>query len=126
MSPHLLLHPILDEAEAPARIPDGKVPDPATQNRVDEGHHPADWLRLKAAEEVLELLQQRRSLLQLGGVAWSPHSLATAHPTELEAQESETFPFAQVHDPTLLLVDLDVEFGQFLTEPLVHCRQQPV
>src|SRR5262249_42437160 len=37
---HLLLHPVLDEAEAPARVPDGKVPDPAAQDRVDEGHHP--------------------------------------------------------------------------------------
>src|SRR5215472_9741801 len=83
--PHLLLHPILDVAEAPARIPDGKVADPAAQNRVDESHHPPNRLRLKAAEEVLELVQQRRPLRQLGCVAGPPHALATAHPAKLKA-----------------------------------------
>src|SRR5262249_31221523 len=124
--PHLLLHPVLDEAEAPARIPDRKVPDPAAQDRVDEGHHPSHGLRLKAPEDVPELLQQRRPLLQLGGVVGPPRALATAHPAELEAQEAEAFPFAQVHYPTLRLVDLDVELGQFLTQPLVHRPEQPV
>lgn len=47
VSPYLLLHPVLDEAEATARVPDGKVPDPATQDRVDEGHHPSQRLGLK-------------------------------------------------------------------------------
>src|SRR5215471_8200388 len=122
--PHLLLHPVLDEAEAPARVPDRKVVDPATQDRVDEGHHPPRGLRLKAPEDVLELLQQRRPLLQLGGVVGPPRPFATAHPAELEAQEAEALPFAQVHYPTLRLVDLDVEFRQLLPQPLVHCPEQ--
>ncbi len=128
MSPHLLLHPILDEAEAPARIPDGKVPDSTrAQNRVEECHHPSDRLRLKAAEDLLELLQQLPSASSAWArVARSPPSLATAYSTKLKTQESETFPFAQVYDPALLLVDLDVEFGQFLAQPLVHRPQQPV
>jgi hypothetical protein len=40
--------------------------------------------------------------------------LATAHPTKLEAQKPEAFPFAQVHDPALLFVQFYVEFGQLL------------
>src|SRR5262249_47578433 len=124
--PYLLLHPVLDEAEAPARIPDGKVPDPAAQDRVDEGHHPSHGLRLKAPEDILELLQQRRPLLQLGRVVGSPRAFATAYPAELEAQEAEAFSLAQVHYPTLRLVDLDVELGQFLTQSLVHRPEQPV
>src|SRR6516225_8850914 len=87
--PHLLLHPVLDVAEAPARIPDGKVLDPAAQDRVDVGHHPLHRMGLKAPEDALELLQQRRPLLHLGRVAWPPHPPATAHPAELEAQEPE-------------------------------------
>src|SRR5262249_17940631 len=124
--PYLLLHPVLDEAEAPARIPDGKVPDPAAQHRVDERHHPSDRRGRKAPEDLLELFQPRRPLLQLGGVAGSPRALATAHPAELEAQKAEAFPFAQVHYPTFRLVDLDVEFRQLLPQSLVHGLEQPV
>src|SRR5262249_57324707 len=91
--PHLLLHPVLDEAEAPARIPDRKVPDPAAQDRVDEGHHPSHGLRLKAPEDVPELLQQRRPLLQLGGVVGPPRALPTAHPPPLAPHAPQPFPF---------------------------------
>ena len=49
-----------------------------------------------------------------------------AHPTELEAEESEAAPSGQVDGPTLLLVDRDLQSGQFLPESSVNGLQQPV
>src|SRR5262245_36765808 len=94
--PHLLLHPILDEAEAPTRIPDSKVVHPPTQNRIDEVHHPFDGLGLKASENILEPLQQCRSRLQLGHVIRPPDTSEGADATERKAQEAEALPFGQV------------------------------
>src|SRR6266446_5609543 len=57
MAPRLLFHPVFDEAKAPARVPDRKVPNPSAQHRVNERHHPIQRLRLKASERLLELAQ---------------------------------------------------------------------
>src|SRR5262249_47603246 len=95
--PHLLLHPVLDVAEAPTRVAHGKVVHPAAGDRVDESPPPPHRLGLEASAGVPEPGEQRRPLLRLGGVVGPPLPLATAHPTKLEAQESETSPFAQVN-----------------------------
>ena len=63
MVPNLLLDPVSNVREAPARMADGKVLHPATQNRVDLRNHLADWPGPKAAENLFELVQQRRPLL---------------------------------------------------------------
>lgn len=49
-----------------------------------------------------------------------------AHPTELEAEESEAAPSGQVDGPTLFLVDRDLQSGQFLPESSVNGLQQSV
>src|SRR5438477_13108402 len=51
-------HPVFDEAEARAGVPDRKVVHPTAQHRVDQLHDPIHWLRLVAAEHVLELLAE--------------------------------------------------------------------
>src|SRR5688572_7590846 len=93
MPPYLLLNPVFDEAKASTRIPHGKVLHPAAKHRVDEFHHAFARLGLEPSENDPELVQQRRPLLQLGRVAWPPHSPAAAYPTILEAKESEALPF---------------------------------
>jgi hypothetical protein len=40
--------------------------------------------------------------------------LQASYATELKAQEAEAFSLCQVNLPTLFLVDIDLEFGQFL------------
>jgi hypothetical protein len=66
MAPDLLFYPVFDEAEALAGISDRKVFHPSAQDRVDQLHDPIDWLRLVAAEHILEIPQQRRAFLSLG------------------------------------------------------------
>src|SRR5882672_3788941 len=55
VAPDLLFHPVFNEAEARAGVPDRKVVHPTAQHRVDQRHDPIHWLRLVAAEHVLEL-----------------------------------------------------------------------
>src|SRR5262249_16974090 len=52
---NLLFHPVLNHAEALTGVSDRKVVHPTAQHRIDQLHNPASWLRLVAAEYVLEL-----------------------------------------------------------------------
>jgi len=45
----------------------------------------------------------------------TPLPLQTAHAAEVKTQESETFSFCQVNESTLVFIDIDLEFGQFLS-----------
>jgi hypothetical protein len=36
MSPHFLFYPVLNVVEAPTRVPNRKVVNPATQNRINQ------------------------------------------------------------------------------------------
>jgi hypothetical protein len=72
VAPNLLFHPVFDEAEALAGMPHRKVVHPTAQYRVDQLHDPIHWLRLVAAEYILELPLQRRSLLELRRVTGTP------------------------------------------------------
>src|SRR4029077_1624427 len=65
MAPDLLLHPVLNEAEALAGISNREVIHPAAQYRVDQLDHPICGLGSVAAEYVLERPQQCRSFLEL-------------------------------------------------------------
>jgi len=105
MSSHLLLHPVFHEAEASTGVADCKVVHPAAQNRVDELHHPSHWLGFEAPEDILELAQQRRALLEFGRIQWPPFAPQAAYAPELKAQESEALSFAQVNASTLVFVD---------------------
>src|ERR1700731_5224094 len=102
MVPNLLLDPVSNVREAPARMADGKVLHPATQNRVDLRNHLADWPGPMTSENLLELLQQRRPLLESRGAQRHPSVSPTANPTELNAEESEALALREVHPPTLL------------------------
>ena len=66
-------------------------------------------------ENLLELAQQRRALLQLRCVLRSPYPFARADTAKIEPQEAEAFAPAEVYDSTLLLVDFDLEFGKLLS-----------
>ena len=126
MAPDLLFHPVLNEAEALAGVPNREVIHPATQDRVDQLDHPVHGLGSMAAEHVLELPQQCRSFLELRREACSPDAPSTADAAEVESQEAEAFAAAEVHDPTLLFIDFDLQSGQFLPKPFLHRRHQPV
>ena len=108
MAPNLLFYPVFDEAEACAGVPDRKVVYPTAQHRVDQLHDPIHWLRLVAAEHVLELPQQCRSFLELGRVVGTPRAPSTTDAAEVESEEAEALAPTEVHDSTLLLIDLDL------------------
>ena len=114
MPPHHLLHPVLDVTKAPTGIANGKVVHPAAQNRVDKLNDPLDRLRVEASEDVLELAQQCGALLELGRIIRPPLALQAPYAAELEAQESEALSLRLVNESTLLFVDIDVEFYQFV------------
>src|SRR6202166_1454193 len=84
MAPDLLFYPVFDEVEALAGMPDRKVVHPTAQQRVDQLHNPAHWLRSVAAEHVFELPQQCRSFLELWRVVGTPEAPKTAHTAEIE------------------------------------------
>jgi hypothetical protein len=126
MTPHLLLHPGVDKPKALTGVPNRKVLHPAPQDRVDHLNHPLHGLGLKAAEEVFEFAQQRGPLAQLGRIGRPPLPLQTPHPAKFKAENSEAFPFAEVHQPTLLGIQLDLDFSQFLAQPLLEGLEQPV
>ena len=108
MAPDLLFHPVFHEVEALAGMSDRKVVHPTAQHRVDRPHDPINQLRLVATKHILELPQQRRPLLELWRAMSTPYAPQTAHPTEIESQKAEAFASTEIHDPTLLLVDLDL------------------
>ena len=53
--------------------------------RVDQLHDPIHWLRLVAAEHILELPLQRRSLLELRRVIGTPCPSTTANAAKVES-----------------------------------------
>src|SRR6516165_6444879 len=108
MTPNLLLYPVLDEAEALAGVPDREVVHPTAQHRIDQLHDPIYWLRLVAAKHVLELPQQRSSLLELRRIMGTPCAPSTADTAEVEPEEAEALASSEVHVSTLLLIDLDL------------------
>src|SRR5712691_3810367 len=125
MVPNLLLDPVSNVREAPARMADGKVLHPATQNRVDLRNHLADWPGPMAAENLLERAQQRRPLFPPRGAKRHPSVSPSANPTEVKTQKSEALALREVHPPSLLLVHLDLERRQFLSKSPFDRRTKP-
>src|SRR5260370_22152961 len=125
MVPNLLFDPVSDVREAPARVTYRKVLHPATQNRVDLRNHLADWPGPMTSENLLELLQQRRPLLDSRGAQRHPSVSPTANPTELKAEKSEALALREVHPPSLLLVHLDLECRQLPPQSSFCRRTQP-
>src|SRR6202165_6323875 len=87
--PYLQLYPVLDELKAPAGVANGEVVHPAPQNRVDDLDYPVHRLGSMSPEDHSQLLQQCRSLLQLGRVLRPPVSFQTTDTAEVEAQEHD-------------------------------------
>src|SRR6516225_4157625 len=125
MSAYLLLQPVLDETEAASGIANSKVVHPAANDRIDQLDYSAYRLGIEASEDVFELAQQYRSLLELGRIIRPPFTLQAAYATELKAQKSEAVAFCQVNVSALLFVDIDLEFGQFHSQSPVHRLEQP-
>src|SRR5207249_10803098 len=103
-----------------------EVVDPAPQLRIDLRDQSLHWLRPGASERLLELPQQGRARLALRHVLRPPAPPQRADAPEVKAQESEALPPTQIHDPTLLLVHLHLEFGEFLSKPPSDRLHQPV
>jgi hypothetical protein len=57
MSPHLLLHPVSDHGEAPARIANPKVVHPTSQDRIDRFDHVSDRLAAIPSEDFPEFVE---------------------------------------------------------------------
>src|SRR6202521_5209122 len=72
VAPDLLLHPILDVAEALTGVPDCEVVHPPPQHWIDQVYHPLNRLRSGSAEYFLELAHQCRPLFELGRIM-RPH-----------------------------------------------------
>ena len=72
MSAYLLLQPVLDETEAASGIANSKVVHPAADDRIDQLDYSAYRLGIEASEDVFELAQQYRSLLELGRIIRPP------------------------------------------------------
>ena len=73
-----------------------------------------------AAENILELSQQRRSFLELGCVLRTPRTTTTANASEVETQEAEALASTEVYVSTLLFINLDLQFGQLLPKPSLY------
>src|SRR6516164_7809691 len=61
--PNLLLHPVADVREAATRVAERKVLHPAAQNGIDSRNHLRNGPGPMTSKDLLEGLQQRRSLL---------------------------------------------------------------
>src|SRR5947207_4260558 len=103
-----------------------EVVDPAPQLRIDLRDQSLHWLRPGASERLLELPQQGRARLALRHVLRPPAPPQRADAPEVKAQESEALPPTQIHDPTLLLVQMHVECRQLFPQPSVYRLYQPV
>jgi hypothetical protein len=112
MAPDLLFHPVFNEAEALAGVPHRKVGHPTAKHRIDQLNDPIQRLRLVAAENILELSQQRGSFLELGCVLRTPRTTTTANAPEVETQEPEALASTEVYVSTLLFINLDLQFSQ--------------
>src|ERR1019366_4338424 len=120
------LYPAFDHSKANTRMADPKVVHPAAQNRIDFRNHslngPADML----SEDLPELFEQRRPLLQLGRIVRSPLLLKAQNTPKFKTQESEALSLLQIHHSTLVLVDLNAELRELLAQPFVYRLHQPV
>src|SRR5262245_50990796 len=108
MAPDLLFHPVLDEAEALARVSDREVIHPTAQRRVDQIDQPIHGLRSMPAEHTFEFPLQCRSFLELRCVMRTPDAPSTADAAEVEPQIAEAFAAAKIHGSTFLFIDLDL------------------
>ena len=74
MTPNFELYPAFDELEAPIRVANGEVINPAAQARVDVLKHPLHRLGSVSPEDLSKRVQQFRAFLHLGRVLRSPSS----------------------------------------------------
>ena len=81
-------------------MPHRKVVHPTAQYRIDQLHDPIHWLRLVAAEHILEFPLQRRSPLELGRVIGTPRPSTTANAAKVESQKAEASASTEVYDFT--------------------------
>src|SRR5208337_4121232 len=56
----------------------------------------------------------------------TPCPLQASDTAKIKSQESEALAPFQVDDSALLFIDLDVQFGKFLAQSLLHRLHQPV
>src|SRR6201984_737308 len=126
LAPDLLLHPILDEAEALTGVPNREVVPPSPQHRIDQVYHPFDRLRPVSAEHLFELPHQCRPLFELRRVMRPPRPASTAEVAKVEAQKSEAFTSLKVDCAALFIIDFNLQLAELLPKSFVHGPNQPV
>ena len=124
--PDAPLAPPPHTGNAPARVPDPKVVPPASPPRVDRSDHPVHRLRPGAPAHRLALLQPCRAGLRLRRVLGPPAPTQRTDAPEVEAHAAEALSPTQVHDPTLLLVQLHIACREFLSKPSAYRPHPPV
>src|SRR5262249_560389 len=123
--PYLLLYPVADVREAATRVAKCKVLHPAAQDGIDTRHHLCDGPGPMTSEDLLERLQQRRSLLASRRPQRHPSASPTPNPPELNAYKSEVLALREVHSPPLPLVPPALQYRQPPPQSLFHRRTQP-
>jgi hypothetical protein len=108
VAPNLLFDPGVNEAEALAGVTHRKVVHPASQDRIDQFDHPTHRLGSEASEDLPQLRQQRRALLELGRVLGPQCSAERADAAEVKSQEAEALASVQFDGSALLFIDLDL------------------
>jgi hypothetical protein len=122
----LLFHPVFDKANTPARISYRTRAHPAPQDRVNELDHPSKGLRRIPAKNLLPLSHQCRALPQPGRIPRPPGPWAAPEPPAVKAQEAQALSLDQVDAPAFLLMDGDLELGQFFSEASGHGLEEPI
>jgi hypothetical protein len=117
LAPDLLFHPVLDKGKAPTGVTLREVVHPAPQDRVDQFDPPTHRLRAETSKDLSQLAQQRRSLLELGPEVRPLLAAKGADASEVESQEAEAFAQIQFDGGALLFIDLNLQLGQFLSQP---------
>ena len=125
MPPHLLFHPVFEKAQASVGVSHGTGAHPSPQYRVDQVYDPLNRLGLVAPEYLLQLAQERRSLLPPRRVPRTPDTSTALDAPKVKAQEAEGFTAGQVDPPTLSLIDGHVQDRPCLTESCLDRLQQP-
>ena len=115
MPSYLLLYPILDVLKTPARLTYPKVVYPASELWVDNIYRALHWLRDKALENVLQIMQEFCPRLHSRSVEHSPFATPCSFPLEVKSKKAEFPPFLQVYQSGLFLINCYIKLYQLFT-----------
>ena len=109
MTPDCLFHPIFDNTTTPTGIADSNVSDPASQDRVDQRHHPSERLGGIPPKHLLQLPPQGCPLLQQRRIPRPPSASSASHPPAVKPSAAHMLPTGEVDHPAFFLMDGPLE-----------------